>query len=773
MMILKCKMCGGNIEITGESHGVCDSCGCEVTLPKLDDDRRAEMYNRGNHFRSRGEFDKAYSAYEHIIAEDGQDAEAHWCLALCRYGIEYVKDPRSGEYKPTCSRVSFEPFQEDRDYLEALNYSEGRTRELYQREAAKIAKIQERYLEISRKEQPYDVFICFKATEENGERTQGSIIAQDIYEQLTEKGLKVFFSRITLEDKLSEEYEPYIFAALHSARVMLVVATKPEHLTSRWVQNEWSRYLAMMDKDKNKSIIPVFSGMSPYDFPPEIPMVQGQDMGKVGAMQDLVRGVLKLTGKNVANRTDSIEGYVTTKNLIVRAKQSIEDREYNEALGIIGKILDIDAGNGWAYFYQLLAVNNISDWKKLVTEYADNDWETTRYYKRAAQYADKELKELLEEFEKIHKTQKQYNTAYKYMQNKEYDNAINIFETIRSYHDSETFLTECKKRKEMDESARKKQIEFERNLEEYEGKVGDGTEYVYAQFKENHAQKLNRYLTMLKNNAQYSRLKKAKVTLQLIVSIVTVVIGIVLVVQISERKILWQKYEDAYTECEEAYKVSYISNKSPMRVIGEVGQEVGEKLNPVENQIQRVESMILIFIIAGIVLFIGNCVMTYRAGTKVGRIIVTLLIFVTILYVEGEMIYKYDMKYESVANTGLEELKQVSDDYAINVGYNNWHTLSEFSKQLGLLIEKLTFSKYIILVSGIVLTIYFSLCRIKLIKGKSAYKEYQVYEKEVILPTQARIISEIKETYEPLIGKENLVVLRPLTEMKEQLIARM
>lgn len=187
MMILKCKMCGGNIEITGESHGVCDSCGCEVTLPKLDDDRRAEMYNRGNHFRSRGEFDKAYSAYEHIIAEDGQDAEAHWCLALCRYGIEYVKDPRSGEYKPTCSRVSFEPFQEDRDYLEALNYSEGRTRELYQREAAKIAKIQERYLEISRKEQPYDVFICFKATEENGERTQGSIIAQDIYEQLTEK----------------------------------------------------------------------------------------------------------------------------------------------------------------------------------------------------------------------------------------------------------------------------------------------------------------------------------------------------------------------------------------------------------------------------------------------------------------------------------------------------------------------------------------------------------------------------------------------------------
>lgn len=393
MMILKCKMCGGNIEITGESHGVCDSCGCEVTLPKLDDDRRAEMYNRGNHFRSRGEFDKAYSAYEHIIAEDGQDAEAHWCLALCRYGIEYVKDPRSGEYKPTCSRVSFEPFQEDRDYLEALNYSEGRTRELYQREAAKIAKIQERYLEISRKEQPYDVFICFKATEENGERTQGSIIAQDIYEQLTEKGLKVFFSRITLEDKLSEEYEPYIFAALHSARVMLVVATKPEHLTSRWVQNEWSRYLAMMDKDKNKSIIPVFSGMSPYDFPPEIPMVQGQDMGKVGAMQDLVRGILKLTGKGTANNRQP-ELYATKENILKRIAQALEDEAYQECYNLAEQLLNADAENGWAYYYMILAANGIKNiWE---VGYKGLSLEENRYFRRAYQYGTEELKQELE-----------------------------------------------------------------------------------------------------------------------------------------------------------------------------------------------------------------------------------------------------------------------------------------------------------------------------------------------------------------------------------------
>lgn len=63
---------------------------------------------------------------------------------------------------------------------------------------------------------------------------------------------------------------------------MLVVADKPEQLNARWVRNEWIRFLAMMDEDHSKAMIPVFRGMSPYDFPPEISMVQGQDMEKLG-----------------------------------------------------------------------------------------------------------------------------------------------------------------------------------------------------------------------------------------------------------------------------------------------------------------------------------------------------------------------------------------------------------------------------------------------------------------------------------------------------------
>ena len=49
MSVFKCKMCGGTIEFNpGDTVGVCDSCGTKQTLPRLDDDRRANLYDRAN-----------------------------------------------------------------------------------------------------------------------------------------------------------------------------------------------------------------------------------------------------------------------------------------------------------------------------------------------------------------------------------------------------------------------------------------------------------------------------------------------------------------------------------------------------------------------------------------------------------------------------------------------------------------------------------------------------------------------------------------------------
>jgi len=304
MIALKCKMCGGDVEISPDTtYGKCAFCGSKCTFPKIDDQQRTGLFNRGNALRMQGEFDRAAAVFERIIEQDITDAEAHWCLALCRYGIEYVESPKTGERKPTCHRASYDSILNDADYRAAVKNADSHTAELYTAEAERIAKIQKDILVISKREEPYDVFICYKEKTGGGSRTKESVLAQDIYYELHNMGYKVFFSRITLEAKLGTEYEPYIFAALGSAKVMLVVGTSAENFNSAWVKNEWRRFLTLMKNDRNRVLIPCYRDMDLCDLPDELSALQSQNMSKLGFMQDITRGVKKIVDADTTIKT--------------------------------------------------------------------------------------------------------------------------------------------------------------------------------------------------------------------------------------------------------------------------------------------------------------------------------------------------------------------------------------------------------------------------------------------------------------------------------------
>lgn len=388
MTVISCKMCGGDMELLEDmTHGRCQYCGSIMTLPKIDDEQRASAFNRGNHFRRIGEFDKAVSVYERIVNENNADAEAHWCLALSRFGIEYVKDPVSGEYKPTCHRASYDSFLEDVDYQAALEYSDGVTRRQYEEDARKIMEVQKGLLAISRREEEFDIFICYKESDDTGNRTKDSVLAQDIYYQLTEQGYRVFFSRITLEDKAGMEYEPYIFAALHSARVMIVVGTKPEYLNAVWVKNEWSRYLAFMKQDKNKLILPCYRDMDPYDMPEQLSILQAYDMGKIGFVQDLLHGIRKVLKKDEPEKVT--ERVVVTSGepgenrelLLQRGNMALEDKEFDEAYNLFEQVLNHDVECAEAYLGKKLAREKCRDLVEFVrvrTKVSAEQWDVIR-----------------------------------------------------------------------------------------------------------------------------------------------------------------------------------------------------------------------------------------------------------------------------------------------------------------------------------------------------------------------------------------------------------
>ena len=448
-------MCGGTLNFTeGSTVAECECCGTKQTLPKLSDEKRANLYDRANHFRRNNDYDKALSIYEQILNEVKTDAEAYWSIVLCKYGIEYVEDPSNHKRIPTVNRAQFTSIFADEDYKAAIANADGYQRDLYEAEAKEIDKIQKGILAISGKESPYDVFICYKETDNGGRRTQDSVLAQDLYFGLKNEGFNVFFSRITLEDKLGSAYEPHIFAAIHSAKVMVVLGTKAEHFNAVWVKNEWSRYLALIKKGENKTLIPAYKDMDPYDLPDEFSHLQAQDMSKLGFMQDLLRGIKKIVEADreksgQVKETVVVSGKQDITPLLKRAFLFIEDGDFSSANDYAEKVLDINPECSEAYIVKALIdlqlckieqlstsntlISNNSNFKKAIRFSSGESHSSLLSYQEANEKRIRELNE-------IKRKETIYNNAIGRVKNSPddiaYKKSISELESIIDYKDA-------------------------------------------------------------------------------------------------------------------------------------------------------------------------------------------------------------------------------------------------------------------------------------------------------------------------------------------------
>ena len=467
MAVFKCKMCGGSLEVTaGETIIECEYCGTQQTLPKTTDENIQSLFNRANLMRQKNDFDKAEAMYEKILEADETEAEAYWGVILCKFGIEYVEDPKTYKRIPTCHRTSYDSIVADEYYKKALEYADASQRAIYESEAKKIDEIQKGILAISAQEEPYDIFICYKETDESGKRTQDSVIANDIYYQLTQEGFKVFYAAITLEDKLGSAYEPIIFAALNSSKVMLSIGTKPEYFNAVWVKNEWSRFLKMMKNDRSKMLIPCYKGMDAYELPEEFAHLQAQDMAKIGFINDIVRGIKKVIAKDESNAPAIKETVVTSGSsnsdtLLERAFMFMEDEDWDSAEEYCEKALDADPRNAQAYVGKLMAafkVKNQEQLKDQKTPFDDNN-----NYQKAIRFADDTLKstligyiEYINTRNENERLQKIYERAVSWLEENRsssgYLKGAELFEQIIGYKDSDALAQKCR---EMAEVARK------------------------------------------------------------------------------------------------------------------------------------------------------------------------------------------------------------------------------------------------------------------------------------------------------------------------------
>ena len=119
-----------------------------------------------------------------------------------------------------------------------------------------------------------------------------------------------------------------------------------------------------------------------------------QDMGKVGAIQDLIRGVSKIIPKQSDRINDSIlskvtRNSVTENSLIERAALFIEAENWKDADAYCEKALDINPQNGRAYFYKLMIELRVTSMEQLSKE--KKPFDNRKNYQLTLRFSDEDF----------------------------------------------------------------------------------------------------------------------------------------------------------------------------------------------------------------------------------------------------------------------------------------------------------------------------------------------------------------------------------------------
>ena len=385
MGALKCKMCGSNLEIE-DSITVCkcEKCGTSQTVPDIEDDKELKLFERAGRLRFNCDFDKAAGIYNTITDSYPEEAEGYWGLILCKYGIEYA-DNASGKKVPVCHRISYDSVMDDEDFELVMENSDSESRAIFREEAKIIEENRKKYIQIAESEQPYDIYISYRAKDDNGDKTAVSEIAGHLYNKLTSAGYRVFLSEAALKGKKQSDCEPYIYSALNSANVMLALGTSYDDYNDVWVKNEWNRYLEIAEKNKNKCLIPCYKDVDEYDIPKEFAGLKVCQLGNDDTFNNIMAEIANVVKQESVNQpapkpekaepAEEIEleeieiiEPVDINKLLDEGFSAISDKNWKKANKLFFHVLDEEPDNSKAYWGQLLVQQECTN----AREMADN-----------------------------------------------------------------------------------------------------------------------------------------------------------------------------------------------------------------------------------------------------------------------------------------------------------------------------------------------------------------------------------------------------------------
>lgn len=406
---MKCRNCGGELDYSKAVNGVltCEFCGSKFTVPKSGANEEVRHFLlTGEHELDLGHFDEAATAYARAVELDSKEPEAFFGLALATAQVRYLKDEVNNRLQPICYSTSDKTFVQDANFKRALALATPDQKKEYEVKGKEIDAIREEFNEFRKQGLNYDTFICVKVTEESGRHTEDSHTASQLYKELKNAGYSPFYSEEEIHGRTGVMYEAMILYALYTAQSMLLVCSDESYLQTKWVKNEYSRFLKMQrDEEKARgSLTVVFKGHAVDRIPGLNGKVQGIDFNTFNALNQVLDFVQKFrkvevpsikrkeygqakVGKVAATRQGVEKRKLATVaggevSASDRAKlslvtQCLQDNDFDYARTLVDKIIADNPSNGEAYFLRLLADMSCRDeqdftkFNAAVTNYED------------------------------------------------------------------------------------------------------------------------------------------------------------------------------------------------------------------------------------------------------------------------------------------------------------------------------------------------------------------------------------------------------------------
>lgn len=215
--------------------------------------------------------------------------------------------------------------------------------------------------------------------------------------------------------------------------------------------------------------------MDAYDTPAEFKNLQGQDMGRLGFVQDLVRGIDKLIGKTETPRAkvqptvNPVQSEV--ENLLKREQMALEDAAWSDASNFFEEVLNKNAKEPRAYRGKLLAEMECDSIDALESSYQDVLKNSN--YQKAIRYGDTELQDKVNFFSKQEEILKKELQDLE-MEQKKYNAEIQkIQQQINSYQPTVPESAEYRTLHNQVTETTQKLTQATKEYEEIRGKIAD------------------------------------------------------------------------------------------------------------------------------------------------------------------------------------------------------------------------------------------------------------------------------------------------------------